>query len=82
MYSCMYVGRCCRWALPDYIARSALWYAPVYNLLPERIVQTTCVKQFRCLLQRLLIDRAAACRSARIRCDIVSDPASSSDATH
>ena len=43
----------------DYIARSALGYAPVYNLLPERIVQATCVKQFQCLLQRLVIDRAA-----------------------
>ena len=44
----------------DYIARSALGYAPVYNLLPERIVQATCVKQFQCLLQRLVIDRAAS----------------------
>ena len=26
----------------DYIARSALGYAPVYNPLPERIVQATC----------------------------------------
>ena len=43
----------------DYIARSALGYAPVYNLLPERIVQATCVKQFQCLLQRLVNEWAA-----------------------
>ena len=32
----------------------------MYNLLPERIVQATCVKQFQCLLQRLVIERAAS----------------------
>ena len=61
------------------ITLSALGYTPVYNLLPGRIVQdtcvkflfppltndhatnqATCVKQFQCLLQRLVIDRAAS----------------------
>ena len=29
-------------------------------VLPERFVQATCVEQFQCLLQRLVIDRAAS----------------------
>ena len=57
--------------LQDYIARSALGYAPVYNLLPERTVQATCVKQFQCLLQRLVIERAAS-GAADLHCTLSS----------
>ena len=44
----------------DYISRSALGYATVYNLLPKRAVQAATTKEFQRMLQNLVIDRAKA----------------------
>ena len=44
----------------DYISRSALGYATVYNVLPERVVQAATTKEFQRMLQNLVIDRAKA----------------------
>ena len=47
-------------AAPDYLRRSALGLVRIYNMLPERVVDTCVVKDFQSRLQRILRDRMQA----------------------
>ena len=45
---------------PELLRRSALGLVQVYNLLPQKVVSSKCVRNFQKQLQELVVERAAS----------------------